>query len=102
MTLPIMAAGGVGVISVTSNVVPHRFVELTQALLAGDLARSRTLMRNLLPLVNSLFLEINPIPVKTAMAMMGHCADELRLPLTPMSAPARERLATVLREYDLV
>jgi 4-hydroxy-tetrahydrodipicolinate synthase len=101
MTLPIMAAGGVGVISVTANVVPHRFAELTKALLAGDLPRSRTLMRNLLPLVNSLFLEINPIPVKTAMAMMGHCTEELRLPLTPMSAPARERMAAVLREYDL-
>lgn len=102
MTLPIMAAGGVGVISVTSNLVPHRFAELAGALLAGDLGRGRSLMRDLLPLVNSLFLEVNPIPVKTAMAMMGRCADELRLPLTPMSAPAREKLATVLREYDLV
>jgi 4-hydroxy-tetrahydrodipicolinate synthase len=101
MTLPIMAAGGVGVISVTSNVVPHRFAELTKALLAGDVARGRTLMRNLLPLVNSLFLEINPIPVKTAMAMMGKCADEFRLPLTPMSAAPREKLAAVLRDYDL-
>ncbi len=101
MTLPIMAAGGVGVISVTSNVVPHRFAELTKALLAGDVARGRTLMRNLLPLVNSLFLEINPIPVKTAMSMMGTCADEFRLPLTPMSAAPREKLAAVLRDYDL-
>lgn len=101
MTLPIMAAGGVGVISVTSNVVPHRMAELCTSLLAGDVARGRTLMRDLLPLVNSLFLEINPIPVKTAMAMMGKCTDDFRLPLTPMSAAPREKLAAVLRDYDL-
>ncbi len=101
MTLPIVAGGGVGVISVTSNVVPHRFVELTSTLLAGDFGRGRALMRDLLPLVNALFLEVNPIPVKTAMAMMGRCADEFRLPLTPMSEAPRKRLAAVLRQYDL-
>ncbi len=102
MTLPIMAAGGRGVISVTSNVVPREMTELATALLENDLERGRTLMHRLLPLVRALnTLEVNPIPVKTALALMGRCSEEFRLPLTCMSAPNRARLETVLREYDL-
>jgi 4-hydroxy-tetrahydrodipicolinate synthase len=102
LTLPIVAAGGHGVISVAANVVPERFVAFTKALLAGDLAAARAENLRLMPLMRALFLEVNPIPVKTALAMMGRCSDELRLPLTPMSPPARERLTAVLREYALV
>jgi 4-hydroxy-tetrahydrodipicolinate synthase len=104
MTLPIMATGGVGVISVGSNVVPQRFADLTAALLAGDLTRARGLMHDLLPLVRAFGarFEVNPIPVKTAMALMGRCAEEFRLPLTPMSAANRAQLAQVLREQNLV
>jgi 4-hydroxy-tetrahydrodipicolinate synthase len=103
LTLPIMAVGGRGVISVTGNVAPREFVELAEALLAGELERGRTLMHRLLPLVNTLMgLEVNPIPVKTALAIMGRCAEEFRLPLTCMSAASRGRLEKVLREYDLV
>lgn len=102
LTLPIMAVGGAGVISVTANIVPRHFADLAEALLAGDLVRGRTLMHRLLPLVQALGLEVNPIPVKTALALMGRCADEFRLPLTCMSAPARQKLEGVLREYDLV
>ena len=102
LTLPIMAAGGKGVISVTANVVPRDFSALADALLAGDLARGQSLMSRLLPLVQAMSLEVNPIPVKTAVAMMGRCAEEFRLPLTPISAPARAKLEKVLREYELV
>jgi 4-hydroxy-tetrahydrodipicolinate synthase len=102
LTLPIVAAGGHGVISVAANVVPAEFVALTKALLAGDLAEARERNLRLLPLMRALFLEVNPIPVKTALGSMGRCRDELRLPLTPMSPPARERLTAVLREYRLV
>jgi len=102
LTLPIMAAGGKGVISVTANVVPRDFSALADALLAGDLARGRSLMGRLLPLVQAMSLEVNPIPVKTALAMMGRCVEEFRLPLTPISAPARAKLEKVLREYELV
>jgi len=103
LTVPIMAVGGKGVISVTANIVPREFVELTNALLTGDLERGRTLMHRLLPLVNALMgLEVNPIPVKTALALMGRCAEEFRLPLTCMTAAGRARLEDVLREYDLV
>jgi len=102
LTLPIMAAGGKGVIAVTATLVPRDFATLAEALLAGDLERGRTLMRRLLPLVQATSLEVNPLPVKTALAMMGRCAEEFRLPLTCMSAPARAKLEKVLREYELV
>ena len=102
LTLPIMAAGGKGVIAVTANLVPRDFATLAEALLACDLERGRTLMRRLLPLVQATSLEVNPLPVKTALAMMGRCAEEFRLPLTCMSAPARATLEKVLREYELV
>jgi 4-hydroxy-tetrahydrodipicolinate synthase len=104
MTLPIGAAGGAGAIAVSSNIVPGRFVAVTDALLAGDFARARDLMYDLLPLVRVLTMrfEVNPIPVKTAAAMIGLCAEEFRLPLTPMSQENRAQLERVLREYALV
>ena len=102
LTLPIMAAGGKGAISVGANLLPHEFAELTDTLLAGDLERSRGLMHRLLPLIHVMSLEVNPIPVKTALALMGQCAEEFRLPLTCASAATRAKLESVLREYELV
>ena len=104
MTLPIMAAGGVGVISVTSNVAPQRMVELTSALLEGDLASARGRMHELLPLVRALTMqfEVNPIPVKTALALMGCCTEEFRLPLMCMSTANRDQLEGALRHYGLL
>jgi 4-hydroxy-tetrahydrodipicolinate synthase len=97
-----MAAGGKGVISVTANLVPRRMADLTEALAGDDLRRGRGLMHDLLPLMQVLFVEVNPIPVKTALALMGKCAEEFRLPLTCMASDTRARLEQVLREYDLV
>jgi 4-hydroxy-tetrahydrodipicolinate synthase len=102
VNLPIMAAGGVGVISVASNLVPKRVVELTDALRANDLVRARRAHTVLMPIYRAITLEVNPIPVKTALAIMGRCSDELRLPLTPMAPANRERLEQVLREQRLV
>ena len=102
LTLPIVASGGHGVISVTSNVVPDRFVGMVRHLLAGEMAAARDAMQALLPLAHALFLEVNPIPVKTALHLMGRCRDEFRLPLTPMGEANRERLAAVLGEHGLV
>ena len=102
VTLPLMASGAIGVISVASNVVPGRMVELSDALRGGDLARARRVHAALMPLFRHLFLEVNPIPVKTALAIMGRCSDELRLPLTPMTAKNRAVLETTLREQRLV
>lgn len=101
LTLPVIACGGHGVISVTSNVVPDRFARMVSMLLAGDLAPARDEMEALLPLLEALFLEVNPIPVKTALHLMGFCRDELRLPLTPLTEGSRQRLRTVLVELGL-
>jgi 4-hydroxy-tetrahydrodipicolinate synthase len=103
MTLPIVAAGGAGAIAVSSNIIPGRFVAFTDALIAGDLARARDLMYDMLPLVRALTMsfEVNPIPVKTAAAILGMCAEEFRLPLTPMSPANRSQLERVLREHSL-
>jgi len=104
MTLPIMAAGGVGVISVTSNVAPQRMVDLANALLEGDLASARGRMHELLPLVRALTMqfEVNPIPVKTALALMGCCTEEFRLPLMCMSPANRDQLERALRDYGIL
>ncbi|HWP67252.1 MAG TPA: 4-hydroxy-tetrahydrodipicolinate synthase [Candidatus Limnocylindria bacterium] len=102
MTLPIMAAGGTGVIAVTSNLVPERMVALTAASRAGRLDEARKLARALLPLMQALMsLDMNPIPIKTALAMRGQCHEEFRLPLVPMAAAARERLRGVLEAHGL-
>src|SRR6185295_19080601 len=102
ITLPLMAAGGIGVISVTANVVPAKMVALTDAVRAGDLARARRVNAELMPLFRDLFLEINPIPVKAAFAMMGQCSDEIRLPLTKLTEKNRAILERTLREQGLL
>ena len=102
LTLPIIAAGGKGAISVAGNLMPREFADLCTALLAGDLERGRKAMYHLLPLIRAMGLEVNPIPVKTALVMMGRCADEFRLPLTQATAATRAALEPVLRGYGLV
>lgn len=101
LTLPIMAVGGCGVISVTANLVPKQFVDLTAAALRGEWGAARRAHYALLPLMRALFLETNPIPVKAALAAMGLCRDELRLPLTPMTEGPRRALLEVMRTYGL-
>ncbi len=101
-TLPILALGGQGVISTSSNLAPSEVVELVRAFRAGDLARARDTHTRLLPLIDALFCETNPIPVKAALALRGIILEELRLPLTPLSAPHRERLQVVMKELGLL
>jgi 4-hydroxy-tetrahydrodipicolinate synthase len=84
MTLPLVALGGRGVISVASNVAPGAVSDMVKALLEGDWERGRELHYELLPLFRALFVETNPIPVKTAASLLGLCSDEMRLPLVPM------------------
>ncbi len=94
LTLPIMALGGSGVISVASNVAPAAVSDMVGAFLNGEWERGRELHYDLLPLFRALFLETNPIPVKAAAALLGLCSDEMRLPMVPL---ADENL-NVLRE----
>jgi 4-hydroxy-tetrahydrodipicolinate synthase len=102
LTLPLMAVGGKGVISVTANVAPAETSEMVSAALKGDWDRAKRIHYRLLPLSNSMFLETNPIPVKAALAMMGRCADELRLPLTTMSEAPKAQLRQALVQFGLI
>ena len=102
LTLPLLAVGGDGVISTTSNIAPSQMVELVRAFRAGDLSRARAIHQKLLPLFDVLFCESNPIPVKAAVALRGLASDEIRLPLTRLSEPNRERLQLALKEFGLL
>lgn len=99
--VPVMALGGKGVISVLSNVLPKETVEMCDSFFAGDIARSRQLQLDLLPLIDALFCEVNPIPVKAATAAMGFGENYLRLPLTPMEADHEANLLAIMRENGL-
>ena len=99
--VPIMACGGQGVISVLSNVVPGETVELCRKMLEGDVAGAMEMQKKYLSLTNALFSEVNPIPVKAAMAAMGFCEDYLRLPLTPMEETHKAHLLSCMREVGL-
>ncbi len=100
--LPILALGGAGVISTSSNVAPGELVGMVRAFKAGELEQARASYFRLLPLFDVLFCETNPIPVKAALALLGRIDDEVRLPLTPLSAPNRERLQVALKEFGLL
>jgi 4-hydroxy-tetrahydrodipicolinate synthase len=96
MTLPLISLGGVGVISVASNVAPGAVSDMVNALLSGDFERGRELHYELLPLFRALFVETNPIPVKTAASLLGLCSDEMRLPLIPMGGNNLRQLQETL------
>ncbi len=98
MTLPLIALGGVGVISVASNVAPGAVSDMVGALLEGDWERGRELHYELLPLFRALFVETNPIPVKTAASLLGLCSDEMRLPMIPLSGENLRTLERVMEE----
>ena len=99
--VPIMSVGGKGVISVLSNVAPKETVELCQRFFDGDIAGAMAMQAKYLPLIRSLFSEVNPIPVKAAMAAMGFCEDYLRLPLTPMEDATRSVLLQRMRDVGI-
>lgn len=98
ITVPIMSMGGLGCISVLSNVVPKLAVEMTDKFFAGDIAGAAELQCRTLPLVDALFSEVNPIPAKAAVAAMGFGQEHLRLPLTPMESDHRENLYQQMRK----
>lgn len=100
-TVPIMSLGGKGCISVLSNVLPRQSAELCAKMLNGDYKGAAKMQLEYLPLINALFSEVNPIPVKAAMAAMGWCEDYLRLPLTPMEPAHREVLFAEMRKAGI-
>ncbi|MDT7043014.1 4-hydroxy-tetrahydrodipicolinate synthase [Candidatus Nitronereus thalassa] len=102
LTLPMMALGAKGVITVTANVSPKNMANLVNAAQAGNFALARTYHFKLAPLFSALFYETNPIPVKEALAMMNKIAPDIRLPLTPLSADNQERLRQVMKDSGLI
>lgn len=101
-TLPLMACGADGVISVASNVAPEQMKALTRAVAASDLKEAIRLNNSLMPLYHACFVESNPIPAKAALSLMGLCSDEMRLPLLPATVGTRTLLADVLRKLQLL
>jgi len=102
ITLPLLAIGGSGVVSVIANIVPRETADLVHAALDGDWKRARDLHYRLFPLARAAFLETNPIPIKEAMAMAGMLEPEFRLPMCRMSDANREKLRAILTPYALV
>ena len=100
--VPIMSLGGKGVISVLSNLMPRETSEMCHKFLSGDVAGSAEMQLDLLDLINTLFCEVNPIPVKAAMAAMGYCENTLRLPLTPMETENEKKLLALMRAQNLI
>ena len=100
--VPIMSLGGKGVISVLSNLVPKETSDICHKYLNGDAKGSLELQLKYLSLVDALFCEVNPIPVKAAMAAMGYCENYLRLPLTPMEAKNEEKLLSIMKQHGII
>jgi 4-hydroxy-tetrahydrodipicolinate synthase len=102
ITLPMMACGAKGVISVTANIMPKEVAALVDAFNAGNLEEAKRLHLYLLKISNAMFIETNPVPVKTAVSLMGKCRDEVRLPLAPLAEANRAKLAEIMKEYGLI
>ena len=102
VTLPVIALGGVGIISVASNEIPKEMAEMTRAALANDWATARTIHRKYLALMQANFIESNPLPVKAVLAMMGRIGEHYRLPLVPMKKDTRAKLEKIAREAGVV
>jgi 4-hydroxy-tetrahydrodipicolinate synthase len=102
ITLPMMACGAKGVISVTANIMPKEVAALVDAFNAGNMVEAKRLHLYLLKISNAMFIETNPVPVKTGVALMGKCSDEVRLPLAPLAAANRAKLTAIMKEYGLI
>jgi len=102
LTLPLLAIGGKGIISVVSNIIPKDVADMVAAFLKGDIQRAQQLHYKMLPLIKAMFIETNPIPLKTAMGLMGLCSDEMRLPMCPLSEENLEKVKKALKDYGLL
>ena len=100
--VPILSMGGLGVISVLANLMPKETSLMCKKYFEGDVAGSAKMQCDLLPLINALFCEVNPIPVKAAMAAMGFCENYVRLPLTKMEPEHEEKLLALMKEQNLI
>ena len=99
---PFLTMGGMGVISVLSNMLPKETVEICDSFFAGDVKKSASLQLKYLPLIRALFSEVNPIPIKSAMAKLGYCENYLRLPLTPMNKAKEEAMFKIMKDLNII
>ncbi|MEI8037640.1 MAG: 4-hydroxy-tetrahydrodipicolinate synthase [Verrucomicrobiota bacterium] len=103
LTLPFIACGACGLVSVASNLIPGVIARLVRACLNGSFDEALVIQKQYYPLMRGLMtLDVNPVPIKTAVALQGHCTADFRLPLAPMSADATARLTTLLESYNLL
>jgi len=102
LTLPVLSIGGIGVISVVANIAPRDVADLVNTFQKGDIKGAQQLHYKLLPLIKAVFIETNPIPVKTAMGLLGMCEPDLRLPMCSMRADNLEKLKKALKDYGLL
>jgi 4-hydroxy-tetrahydrodipicolinate synthase len=103
LTLPFISCGATGLVSVASNLIPEAIVALVKACLAGNFPEALALQKQFYPLMRGLMsLDVNPVPIKTAVALQGHCSDELRLPLAPLSRENTAKLTALLQSYQLL
>jgi 4-hydroxy-tetrahydrodipicolinate synthase len=102
LTYSLMALGGKGVISTVANATPREMSDLAQACLQGNWAKGRELQFRLIPLIHAVFIETNPIPIKTALSIMGKCRGDLRLPLTPMAEGNLKKLRQAMADFGLI
>ncbi|MCL2389099.1 MAG: 4-hydroxy-tetrahydrodipicolinate synthase [Elusimicrobia bacterium] len=101
LTLPLMAVGGLGVVSVLSNIIPQDVVSMVKAFKVGDTKKAKELHLKMLPLAKAMFIETNPQPIKTAMSLLGHCEAEVRLPMCEMEEANKAKLVEALKNYGL-
>ena len=102
LIVPLMSIGGIGVISVLSNVAPKQTHDICAEYMAGNVEKAKQLQFEALPLVDALFSDVNPIPVKHAMALMGKCSAKMRMPLSPLSAEKEEKLKKAMQDYGIL
>lgn len=101
LTLPILSVGGKGIISVAANIVPQEMAQLCTSWHKGDIAKAQRLHLKLFPLIKALFVETNPVPIKTAMGLLGLCFPDVRLPLVPLSDESKAVLVKAMADYGL-
>jgi 4-hydroxy-tetrahydrodipicolinate synthase len=102
LTFPMLALGAKGAVSVTANLFPKKCAEMIEAALRGDWERAKKIHYELAPINRVLFIETNPVPVKTALGLMKKCSEEVRLPLAPLTAASLEELKKVLKHDGLI
>ena len=102
MVLPFMSVGATGVVSVAANIIPRKINELVSSFAAGDIDKARKIHYEINPLCKAMFIETNPIPVKTVLSMMGSIKEEMRMPLCEMTEENKKKLKKVAKKYKLV